>query len=120
MSRVHRDEYVRKESPGALSETVAGHLAGVYDGDLDDGYWVAADLKSTSEVAVTGHAREIHECLRHVQEVQRETGAKVSQNPFELRSSLAEEPVLIPSPSITPRLKRQEASRDEFCGGINH
>lgn len=52
--------FVRK-SPGTPSEVVAEDLAVVHGGDLDNGNWALAALKSTPGGTAAGRARHIHE-----------------------------------------------------------
>lgn len=113
--RPYRGEYLRDKLFGAPSEAVSENRNAFYDGDLDDGNWAMADLESTPEGSEAGRAWKIRERFRRIREVSQEAGAEVPQNLLKLLSSLAKQPVLVPSPAIISSSKRSEEQRDACC-----
>lgn len=65
-----------------------------------------------------GCAREICESFRRIQHARREARLKVTRSLLELLSSLVEELIAAPSPTITPFLERLEAIRSALCEEI--
>lgn len=109
---IFRDEYVCDGPPGAPGLEVAEDVDAVYDGDLGNCDWAAADLESTAGGAVAGRAQEISECFHRIQEIRRKAGTEVSQSLLKLFSILARKPVVASSPAIPSSLKCLKAQHD--------
>lgn len=68
-------------------------------------------MECTSGGSVAGRTREIREYFHCIQQAHREVGVKVRKHLLEILSTLAGEPIAVPSPATTLIAKRLELQR---------
>lgn len=85
----------------------------VYDGDLDDGNWVVADLEFTSHGAVSSLMQERNASLFvFYQQARPELCTDLPRTVLERLHSLSEDLIAATALEITENLKRSEAQRN--------
>lgn len=92
----------------------------VYDGDLDNGDWVVAELEFTSGDAVAGGEREIRKSFLHIQQAFREGDVEVPYTLLEPLYSLAEQSIDASFLALFPSLECLEARKNALCEEFSH
>lgn len=108
--QVYCGENVRDWMPNAPNKAVFEDSDAVYDGVLDSGDWVEANLKSTSGDPKPATFEEIRSYFDRVQDICSKAGVEAPQNLLKLLSMRANKSVFAPSPAISPSLKRFESA----------